>query len=52
MLKVKFNSETGEYFGDYGNGMIPITQEECYKFVNSTGVKCYGSEDGYTIYAK
>ena len=54
MKKVMFDSEKGEYFGDYGdgNGMVPITQAECYKFINSLGVKCYGSENGYTVYAK
>ena len=54
MNKVMFDSEKEEYFGDYGDGkgMVPITQAECYKFINSLGVKCYGSENGYTVYAK
>jgi len=52
MKKVMFDDETKEYFGDYGDGMVPITRDECFRFVNSLGVKCYGSENGYTVYAK
>lgn len=52
MKKVMFDSKKGEFFGDYGNGMVPITQAECYRFINSLGVKCYGSENGYTVYMK
>lgn len=52
MKKVMFNEETNEYYGDYGNGMISVTQSECYRYVNSTGVKCYGTDNGYVVYAK
>jgi hypothetical protein len=54
MKKVMFADEKGKYFGDYGdgNGMVPITQVECYRFINSPGIKCYGTEDGYVIYAR
>lgn len=50
--KVKFNSEKSEFYGDYGEGMVPISQKECYCFVNSSskGVKCLGGESGYAIY--
>lgn len=50
MKKVMFNNK--QYFGDYGNGMVPISQDECYRFINSLGVKCYGSENGYVVYAR
>lgn len=52
MKKVMFNEQTNEYYGDYGNGMTPITQSECYRYINSLGVKCYGSENGYVVYAR
>jgi len=52
MKKVMFNEQKNEYFGDYGNGMIKITQKECYHFINSLGVKCDGEENGYIIYIK
>lgn len=52
LQKVKFNPETNEFYGNYGEGMIPISQEECYRFVNSgnKGVKCLGGEGEYVIY--
>lgn len=52
MKKVMFNEDTNEFYGDYGEGMVPISQKECYRFVNSSekGVKCLGGENGYTIY--
>ena len=50
MKKVMFNEDTNEFYGDYGNGMIAISQDECYCFVNSKGVKCLGDENGYAIY--
>lgn len=52
MKKVMFSEQTGEYYGDYGNGMTPISQSDCYRYINSTGVKCYGIENGYVVYAK
>ena len=52
MTKVMFNEQTSEYYGDSGNGMTSITQSECYRYINSMGVKCYGSENGYVVYAK
>lgn len=34
-------------------GSIPISQAECYRFINSLGVKCYGrNEQGYVVYGK
>lgn len=50
MKKVMFNEETNEFYGDYGEGMVVISQDECYRFVNSRGVKCLGGENGYAIY--
>lgn len=52
MKKVKFKSDTNEFYGDYGDGeMREITEKECYRFVNHCNVKCVGSdENGYTIY--
>lgn len=52
LKKVKFNSDINEFYGDYGEGIIPISEEECYRFVNlsSKGVKCLGGENGYAIY--
>ena len=52
MTKVMFDSEKNEYYEGAENGMVPITQTECYKFVNSLGVKCIGSENGYAVYVK
>lgn len=35
------------------DGKRPISQAECYGFINSLGVKCYGSnEEGYVVYGK
>ena len=35
------------------NGVRSISQAECYSFINSLGVKCYGKDDkGYIIYGK
>ena len=50
LKKVKFNSDTNEFYGNYGDGMVPISQEECYRFINSFGVKCLDDQDGYAIY--
>ena len=52
MKKVKFKSDTNEFYGDYSDGeMREITEKECYRFVNRCNVKCVGSdENGYTIY--
>lgn len=52
LKRVMFNRNRNEFYGDYGDGMIPISQEECYRFVNSgsRGVKCLGGENGYAIY--
>ncbi len=34
-------------------GLKPITQIECYEFINSLGVKCYGeNKEGYIVYGK
>ena len=52
MTKVMFDSERSEYYEGTENGMAPITQTECYKFVNSLGAKCIGSENGYVVYVK
>lgn len=36
-----------------GDGARPITAAECRKFINSLGVKCYGSNNkGYVVYGK
>jgi len=36
-----------------GGSLRPISQAECVRFINSLGVKCYGSnEEGYIIYGK
>lgn len=50
MKKVMFNEDTDEFYGDYGNGMIAISQDECYHFINSKGVKCLGGKNGYAVY--
>ena len=50
MKKVMVNEDTNEFYGDYGEGMVVISQDECYRFVNSRGVKCFGGENGYAIY--
>lgn len=52
LKRVMFNEKTNEFYGDYGEGMVPISQKECYRFVNLgyKGVKCLGSENGYAIY--
>lgn len=35
------------------NESRPISQAECFKFINSTGVKCLGRNNhGYIIYGK
>ncbi len=49
LKRIMFNKNTNEFYGD---GMIPISREECYRFVNfgSRGVKCPGGENGYAIY--
>ena len=53
MTKVMFNEQTSEYYGVIEGVKTPITQAECYRYINSLGVKCYGSdENGYVIYAK
>lgn len=51
LKKTMFNENT--FLGDYGdgNGMVEITQSECYRFINSLGVKCIGSSNGFTVYA-
>ena len=50
MKRVMFNEDTNEFYGDYGEGMVSISQDECYRFVNSHGVKCLGGKDGYAVY--
>lgn len=50
MTKVMFNEDTNEFYGDYGNGMIAISRDECYRFVNANGVKCLGDKNGYAVY--
>ncbi len=34
------------------DGVRPISQADCYHFINSLGVKCYGTENGYVVYGK
>lgn len=47
----RFTGGIYDCFEVTGNGKKPISQSECFKFINSLGVKCYGSdENGYVVY--
>lgn len=51
LKKIMFNEV--QFLGDYGdgNGMVKITKTECRRFINSLGTKCFGSLNGFTVYA-
>lgn len=52
LKRVKFNTDKNEFYGDYGEGYVQISEKECYRFVNlgRKGVKCLGGENGYAVY--